>query len=83
MNATQKPARLTAEDRAFMLYMARKDYQRGESSYEEYREVVEGCRNQPGLFSYGLDRVRSAFRRRAETGHAHATGVATRERHAA
>jgi hypothetical protein len=32
MNATQMPARLTAEDRAFMLYVARRDYQRGKSA---------------------------------------------------
>ena len=67
MNATQTPARLTAEDRAFMLYMARRDYQRGQSSLEEYREVLQRCQHQPGMFSHGLNRMRSLFLRHGAT----------------
>jgi hypothetical protein len=74
MNATQMPARLTAEDRAFMLYVARRDYQRGQSSLEEYREVLQRCRHQPGMFSHGLNWMRRIFLRQGATSSVTADG---------
>ena len=66
MNATQKPVRLSAEDREFMLYMAQRHFDSGDSSYEEYSSVVDRCMNQPSLFSLGLGRIRGLFARHTE-----------------
>ena len=60
------PARLNAEDRAFMLYVARKDYEHGDSCVEEYQEVLNRCLSQPSLFSLALRRARRIFTWHAE-----------------
>ena len=64
MNATEMPTRLTAEDRAYMLYVARRDYERGDSSREEYQDVLARCMHQPSLFSLALNRAHRAFTHR-------------------
>jgi hypothetical protein len=82
MNATEMPTRLTAEDRAYMLYVARRDYERGESSPEEYREVLERCMHQPSLFSLALNRAHRAFTRPSKPTKARTPGVVATRRHA-
>ena len=67
MNESYFPSRLSDRDRALMLSVARRDFELGRSSIEEYEDVLQRCRTQPGPVYRGLRRLFRIVSRRAKS----------------
>jgi hypothetical protein len=67
MNESDFPSRLSDRDRALMLSVARRDFELGHSSIEEYEDVLQRCRTQPGPVYRGLRRLFRIVSRRAKS----------------